>query len=118
MERVPHHAPAHLRLKPTANLEERDSQNDWYLFLTKPWTMERFGADLGLDEATTMCQDQFCYKDIISCVKEPQPHSFYNHTIRYSEHQPYYEMKKMMVVDNRTAISWNSGPTRFGTFYP
>ena len=92
MERVPHHAPAHFRLKAGADLEKQDSQNDWRLFLTKPWTMERFGADLDWDESQ-MCQENFHYKDLVSCVKEPQPHSFYNHTLRYSEHQPFYEMK-------------------------
>ena len=92
MERVPHHAPAHFRLKPGADYEKQDSQNDWRLFLTKEWTMERLGADIGWDESQ-MCQENFRFKDLVSCVKEPMPHSFYNHTLRYSEHQPFYEMK-------------------------
>jgi hypothetical protein len=33
------------------------------------------------------------YRDIISCDIEPLPHAYYNHTIRYSEHQPFYEMR-------------------------
>ena len=92
MERVPHHAPNHFRLKPGADLERQDSQNDWRLFLNKSWTMERFGTDIGWDQ-TQMCQENFRYKDLVSCVKEPLPHSHYNHTLRYSEHQPFYEMK-------------------------
>lgn len=40
-----------------------------------------------------MCQHNFHYRDIVSCVAEPIPASEYNHTIRYSEHQPFYEMR-------------------------
>ena len=86
-----------------ADLESRNSDNDWQIFLTKEWTMERVGEDLEVreqarrkginDESLIPCQEDFTYRDIVSCVKEPLPHSNYNHTIRYSEHQPFYEMR-------------------------
>lgn len=96
MEHVPHHSPAHLRTTivrdPKTLLEKPDANNDWKIFLTKPWTMPRVGLDLQLDENAT-CQDFFRYKDIVSCVREPLPASYYNWTMRYSEHQPFYEMR-------------------------
>jgi hypothetical protein len=92
MERVPHHCPAHLRLKVGADAAKQDSQNHWQPFVTKAWTMERIGADVGL-ALEAPCQDNFIARDLVSCVKEPVPHSFYNHTIRYSEHQPFYELR-------------------------
>jgi hypothetical protein len=91
MEHVPHHSPAHLRTALTADTDMRSSGNDWKIFLTKPWTTNRTGEDLKLFGNET-CQEDFPYQDIVSCVIEPLPHEHYNHTIRYSEHQPFYEM--------------------------
>lgn len=100
MEHVPHHSPAHLRTALNATTNSTNAMNDWEVFLSKPWTMERVGTDLDIlaaspnDTASTiMCQDDFAYRDIISCELEPLPPSHYNYTIRYSEHQPFYEMR-------------------------
>jgi hypothetical protein len=88
MEHVPHHSPAHLKSQ---------TDNSWKVFLTKPWTTERLGTDLWPNRTSaptsTRCQQHFLYRDIVSCDIEPLPHSYYNHTIRYSEHQPFYEMR-------------------------
>lgn len=92
MEHVPHHSPAHLRTKRDISVEGNMAQNDWEIFLTKPWTMERVGKDLELHGNET-CQQNFRYQDIVSCVTEPLPPSYYNWTLRYSEHQPFYEMR-------------------------
>ncbi|KAL7574652.1 hypothetical protein ACA910_003000 [Epithemia clementina (nom. ined.)] len=92
MERVPHHSPNHMRTKEGANASSHESENDWRIFLTKEWTMERVGKDLELTGNET-CQENFKYRDIVSCVVEPLPHEHYNVTIRYSEHQPFYEMR-------------------------
>ena len=91
MEHVPHHSPAHLRTN-GASTDEKAANNDWKIFLTKPWTTNRTGADLLLHGNET-CQEDFKYRDIVSCVLEPIPHEAYNYTIRYSEHQPFYEMR-------------------------
>ena len=100
MEHVPHHSPAHMRLKVNSTMDRPTSQNDWRSFLTKPWTTERLGKDLlmlannpykSMDEI--LCQEDFAYRDIVSCAREPLPHSAYKHTLRYSEHQPFYEMR-------------------------
>ena len=92
MERVPHHSPAHLRTKKNATQDSNDSANDWKVFLTKPWTTKRVGADLKL-KGDEMCQEDFHYRDIVSCVMEPLPASAYKFKPRYSEHQPFYEMR-------------------------
>jgi hypothetical protein len=92
MEHVPHHSPAHMRTAAGADTSVSNAANDWNIFLTKPWTMERTGADLLLN-GDEMCQDNFLYKDVVSCTLEPLPKSAYNHTLRYSEHQPFYEMR-------------------------
>jgi hypothetical protein len=92
MEHVPHHSPAHMRTKEGSSVHSITSENDWKIFLTKSWTMERVGMDLLLPPNTT-CQEGFRYQDIISCVEEPLPESYYNWTQRYSEHQPFYEMR-------------------------
>ena len=90
MQRVPHHSPAHL---------STEVNHSWEVFLTKPWTMKRIGSDLWpnrtSDEESPAkeCQQRFHYRDIISCDVEPLPHEAYKHTIRYSEHQPFYEMR-------------------------
>jgi hypothetical protein len=100
MEHVPHHSPAHLRLglNPNENKESNisGSLNDWEKFLTKPWTMPRVGTDLLVPKEkhnTTMCQEDFLYRDINSCDIEPLPPSYYNWTLRYSEQEPFYEMR-------------------------
>jgi hypothetical protein len=97
MERVPHHAPAHLRTKRHANISSSTAENDWKVFLTKPWTMPRMGLDLEIIHNHTVdtakCQEEFHFNDINSCHLEPLPHEYYNYTLRYSEHQPFYEMR-------------------------
>lgn len=40
-----------------------------------------------------MCQEDFLYRDIVSCVEDPLPESYYKYTLRYSENQPFYEMR-------------------------
>jgi hypothetical protein len=92
MEHVPHHSPAHLRTKRGATTDDHSASNDWKIFLTKPWTTERAGADLLLFGNET-CQEDFPYRDIVSCTIDPFPLSHYNYTIRYSENQPFYEMR-------------------------
>jgi hypothetical protein len=79
MQHVPHHAPRHYNLS-------------WKEFLTTPWTMPRIGSDLTITNPMTKCQEDFFYKDIISCAIEPLPKESYDHVLRYSEHQPFYEM--------------------------
>ena len=100
MEHVPHHSPAHLRtaLKKEDNKKKKPdntANNDWKVFLTKPWTMPRIGSDLWTNRTNqTLCQEHFLYRDLISCDLEPLPHAhYYPNTIRYSEHQPFYEMR-------------------------
>lgn len=92
MEHVPHHSPAHLRTATGATTDAKNADNDWKVFLTKPWTTERVGADLLLHGNET-CQDDFHYRDVVSCVLEPLPRSSYGYKLRYSEHQPFYEMR-------------------------
>ena len=92
MEEVPHHAPAHIRTHPNATYRTKGAGNDWRIFLTKTWTTERVGADLLLTGNET-CQEHFMYRDIVSCNPKPLPKSHYKHKIKYSEHQPFYEMR-------------------------
>jgi len=92
MEEVPHHASAHIRTHPNATYRTKAAGNDWRIFLTKTWTMERVGADLLLTGNET-CQEHFMYRDIVSCNPKPLPKSHYKHGIKYSEHQPFYEMR-------------------------
>lgn len=92
MERVPHHAPNHLRTHPNATTDASHSFNDWKIFLTRPWTMERVGSDLEYS-VDDMCQEDFLYRDIISCEAEPLPRKHYHHKLRYSENEPFYEMR-------------------------
>ena len=57
--------------------------------------MPRVGLDLLIDEAkrsTTVCQENFLYRDIRSCFTRPYPKDKFQKT-RYSEHQPFYEMR-------------------------
>lgn len=81
MHLKPHHSPDHVGLK------------RWEDFIDKPWTTQRIGYDLNLTK-DTLCQEDFQYKDLVSCVVEPRPKSYWkNKKIRYSEHQPFYEMR-------------------------
>ena len=54
--------------------------------------MDRYGADLRL-RGDEICQEEFRYRDIVSCVEDPLPEDSYQHTLRYSENQPFYEMR-------------------------
>jgi hypothetical protein len=98
MEHVPHHSPAHMRTRTDKSLEELQAMstagNDWKIFLTKEWTTERVGLDLEM-KGDEICQGQerFPFKDIVSCAVEPLPDSAYNYTIRFSENEPFYEMR-------------------------
>jgi hypothetical protein len=83
MQHVPHHSPNHLKYR---------SDSRWKEFLMAPWTMERVGTDRW-DNWTEPCQEHFQYKDLVSCMVEPLPRSHYGHTLHYSEHQPFYEMR-------------------------
>ena len=80
MRNVPHHSPNHMFLH-------------WSEFLTKPWTMPRIGLDLNISK-DYRCQEDFHYDELNSCVYEPLPHDAYGHKLRYSEHQPFYELKQ------------------------
>eukprot|EP00548_Thalassiothrix_antarctica_P000367 CAMPEP_0194130486 /NCGR_PEP_ID=MMETSP0152-20130528/1525_1 /TAXON_ID=1049557 /ORGANISM="Thalassiothrix antarctica, Strain L6-D1" /LENGTH=318 /DNA_ID=CAMNT_0038825025 /DNA_START=27 /DNA_END=983 /DNA_ORIENTATION=+ len=82
MRKVPHHSPSHIGLK-------------WKDFVTKEWSTPRIGTDLNITKkqmSTTICQEDFPYREIISCAVEPVPKEFYKKS-RYSEHQPIYELK-------------------------
>lgn len=82
MRKVPHHSPSHIGLK-------------WKDFLTKEWTTPRIGSDLNMTKKqmkNAICQESFPYNEIISCNLEPLPKESYT-KIRYSEHQPFYELK-------------------------
>lgn len=80
MRNVPHHSPNHMFMH-------------WSEFLTKPWTMDRIGMDLNISK-DYRCQEDFHYDELNSCVYEPLPHEAYRHKLRYSEHQPFYELKQ------------------------
>lgn len=87
MRRKPHHAPAHMNRR-------------WKDFVTKPWTMERVGADLAIPQehretnSTFRCQERFRYRQIVSCVKHPYPEGHFTWKRHWSEHQPSYEMRR------------------------
>ena len=38
------------------------------------------------------CQEHFLYDDVVTCRQRPYPQGFF-HKSRYSEHQPFYEMR-------------------------
>jgi len=84
MRKKPHHAPMHMYLP-------------WEDFITRPWTMKRAGSDLTLDEEVKQkqfgCQEHFNFNDLISCEKRPYAEGFFKQATRYSEHQPFYEMR-------------------------
>lgn len=84
MRKKPHHAPNHMFLE------------NWKEFVTKPWTMDRVGKDLEMTEEeilkTDACQENFMYRDLISCHVRPYRKGTFNKT-HYSEHQPFYEMR-------------------------
>lgn len=83
MRKKPHHAPRHMFL-------------DWKTFLETPWTMERVGLDLLIDEKNIQnhvrCQEDFRYQDIVSCYTRPFADGHFTKT-HFSEHQPFYEMR-------------------------
>lgn len=84
MRHVPHHAPAHINL-------------NWENFLSREWSTDRVGLDLNVtqrENAPSSCQEDFAYNQIVSCVTEPLPKSFYKHKLRFSENQPFYELKQ------------------------
>mmetsp|Transcript_7340 Transcript_7340/g.15346 ORF Transcript_7340/g.15346 Transcript_7340/m.15346 type:complete len:409 (-) Transcript_7340:105-1331(-) len=90
MQATPHHAPAHLDIK------------DWREYVTKTWTMKRFGKDLNMTDdeksgrAGPICQEGFYYRDVITCHVRPYPDGYWDgkkHKHRFSEHQPFYEMR-------------------------
>lgn len=83
MRRKPHHATDHIHL-------------GWKEFVTKPWTMERVGKDLSIDESNTtnvICQEKFRYHQIVSCHKRPYPDGHFGPNRIWSQHQPFYEMQ-------------------------
>mmetsp|Transcript_10235 Transcript_10235/g.30228 ORF Transcript_10235/g.30228 Transcript_10235/m.30228 type:complete len:386 (-) Transcript_10235:89-1246(-) len=85
MHQVPHHAPNHVDLS-------------WKEFVTRKWTMERVGKDLDMKESEKVgrvCQEDFYYNDVVTCNQRPYPDGYWNanHKHRYSEHQPFYEMR-------------------------
>lgn len=77
MQSVPHHAPMHMGLH-------------WEDFVTKIWTMERYGLDL-VNDTSDMCQEDFTYQEIISCNIDPIPLAQITKKLRFSENQPFYE---------------------------
>lgn len=82
MRKKPHHAPKHMF-------------QGWKTFLKTPWTMERVGLDLKVDEKMkdhVVCQEEFRYEDIVSCYTRPYPDGYFKKT-HFSEHQPFYEMR-------------------------
>lgn len=82
MRKKPHHAPRHMFV-------------GWKTFLETPWTMERVGLDLDIDKKAknqAPCQEEFPYKDIVSCYTRPYPDGYFKKTY-FSEHQPFYEMR-------------------------
>jgi hypothetical protein len=84
MRKKPHHAPKHMFIK------------NWKEFVTKPWTMNRVGKDLEMSEEDKLnkdaCQENFMFRDLISCHLHPYPKGTLNKT-HYSEDKPFYEMK-------------------------
>mmetsp|Transcript_8987 Transcript_8987/g.21874 ORF Transcript_8987/g.21874 Transcript_8987/m.21874 type:complete len:351 (-) Transcript_8987:318-1370(-) len=90
MKAVPHHAPAHIDLP-------------WDKFVTKEWTTERLYKDeawrdeqMKLNKAHgRICQEDFHYHEIVSCLIRPYPEGFWgtHRKHRFSQHQPFYEMR-------------------------
>jgi hypothetical protein len=90
MKEVPHHASDHLDLP-------------WEEFVTKTWTMERLAKDEAWREyqlqthndTGRICQEHFRYHELVSCLTRPYPDGYWgpHRTHRFSQHQPFYEMK-------------------------
>ena len=90
MKEVPHHASDHLDLP-------------WEEFVTKTWTMERLAKDelwrehqlQEHNDTGRICQEHFHYHEIVSCLTRPYPEGYWgsHRTHRFSQHQPFYEMK-------------------------
>ena len=83
MVEKPHHSPLHVGLR-------------WKKFVTKPWTMPRPERDLALKNSSgPVCQQNFHYNEIVSCVPGHKPANFTKPNKRftfYSGHQPQYEL--------------------------
>lgn len=83
MMATPHNAPMHIDLS-------------WKEFVTKKWTMERFGFDLNVTEEQKkdplFCQQGFFYKDVVTCHHRPYPKGYFKKR-RFSEDKPIYEMR-------------------------
>lgn len=76
MREIPHHAPVHVGL-------------EWKDFVLKPWTMDRWGADLNItDMEGQICGQSFRYNEIIPCDMD----LFWSHKTIYPT-PPRYEMK-------------------------
>ncbi|KAL7470075.1 hypothetical protein ACHAXS_010320 [Conticribra weissflogii] len=89
MNAVPHHASRHIDLT-------------WKEFVTKEWTMERLFKDeawrdeqFAKNNTGRICQENFHYHEIVSCLTRPYPEGFWgdHRRHRFSQHQPFYEMK-------------------------
>jgi hypothetical protein len=95
MKEVPHHATEHIDLP-------------WAEFVTKEWSMERVCDDLTWlevqkknnasyygDNDGRICQENFRYHEVVSCLVRPCPdgHWATPRRHRYSRHQPFYEMR-------------------------
>lgn len=95
MKEVPHHATEHIDLP-------------WMEFVTKEWSMERVCDDISWleiqkkDNASSyddvdgrICQENFRYHEVVSCLVRPCPDGYWAtpRRHRYSRHQPFYEMR-------------------------
>lgn len=101
MQKVPHHASMHLDLP-------------WKEFVTQEWNMERLEKDVMFFEdqkklnnhTGRICQCNFHYHEIVSCLLRPYPDGYWGMKIdsktktwephrkhRFSQHQPFYEMR-------------------------
>eukprot|EP01082_Thalassiosira_pseudonana_P011470 g9784.t1 g9784 contig4:571355-572336(+) len=86
---VPHHAPRHIDLP-------------WEEFVTREWTMERLWKDeawrneqFANNNTGRICQEKFHYHEIVSCLTRPYPEGYWgdHRKHRFSQHQPFYEMR-------------------------
>jgi len=93
MRNRPHNMPSHMH-------------QDWYTFVTTAWTMPRPERDLLLlndDNATAhldgrICQADFKYNQVISCVKGTVPSKSNQNKVKTSrllrsEYEPIYELR-------------------------
>lgn len=89
MKSVPHHASDHIDLP-------------WKTFVTKEWTTKRLFKDeawkdnqLANNKTGRICQERFHYHEVVSCLTRPYPEGYWgpHRKHRFSQHQPFYEMK-------------------------